>query len=114
MVERLQITVSDFKRVAPDLVRDLQTWWADETQSLDDVVPAAKQHEADDLTRLLPEVDSKCVMKASVVIERHLGIDLPPRMVQRGGYASLDAMIEHLLPQLEALCGDDALEASLH
>ena len=115
MKSTIRITKPEFEALKPALLLDLKNWWDDETQSLDEAVRHKKTSD-EDVWRLLPAIDSKCVMKASVIFEDHLGVDLDPSMVRPGGYPSFEAMLDHLLPQIAAACSvpTAVVSASVH
>src|SRR4051794_24646694 len=55
-----------------------------------------------DLWDGMPAVDSKVVARASRIFKQHLGIDLDLKLIRRGGYSDVEAMINHLEPLMRA------------
>jgi hypothetical protein len=52
----------------------------------------------------LPPVDSKTVCKLSPVVKSAIGHSIDPKWIRKGGYASVDAAISHVLSQIEEHC----------
>lgn len=98
------ITKVAFDTIMTPLVSELRQWWDDETQTLDAAQPPSGYSP---LTAGLPELDSKCAIKASPIIRKWLGMKLKPSHIRRGGYHSFEDFINHLLPQLRNLCPDE-------
>jgi hypothetical protein len=48
------------------------------------------------------DVDSLVVVSLLCTVEPHIGFELPESVVRTGGYKSVDAAVEHLLPRIEA------------
>lgn len=48
------------------------------------------------------DIDSLVVVSLLCTVEPHLGFELPHCVVRTGGYGSVDAAIEHLLPRIES------------
>jgi hypothetical protein len=48
----------------------------------------------------MPEIDSKQVARAAPICEKHLDIEFDIGLVQEGGYPSIDALIDDLVPKL--------------
>jgi acyl carrier protein len=53
---------------------------------------------------VLPDIDSLEIVKFILRIEEIIDIEIPPKVIQRGGYDSCDEMTRHLMPQLRELC----------
>ena len=50
---------------------------------------------------ILPQVDSKTMMKVSGVVKNYLGISLDPKIVKKGGYhLPLEHVVEDLMNSL--------------
>ena len=75
-----------------------------------------EQEEANDLAALAPPpkrpisvmtpiitIDSHRAVRALLEAEKVVGFKIPPRLIQLGGYASLDEMSAHLVSELKAL-----------
>ena len=66
--------------------------------------------DTDVFDHLVP-MDSKLVVsELRPIVKRHLGRIFPLKFVQKGGYESVNATIDHLMPQLREWCpaGDTA------
>jgi hypothetical protein len=48
------------------------------------------------------DIDSLLAVSLLCAVEPHLGFELPETVVRSGGYKSVDAAMEHLLPRIEA------------
>ena len=46
-------------------------------------------------------IDSLSVVEVLCIIDEIVGVEVPQKVVRAGGYASVDAAIEHLLPGIE-------------
>jgi len=94
------ITQSDFDTSEKKLRAALRKWWDDEAQDFDAAVSKTNKV----WQTMMPEIDSKAVVKASPIIKRFLGTPLDPRLIKKGGYASFDDLVKDLLPKLRKLC----------
>ena len=52
---------------------------------------------------VLPVMDSLEIMNFILRIEEIIDMEIPPKVIQRGGYDSCDEMTQHLMPQLREL-----------
>lgn len=93
------ITKRNFDAIESQLREALRKWWEDEAQSFDAAVAGTSA-----VWQGMPEIDSKAVVKASPVIRSFVGVDLDPKMIRKGGYASFDDLAGDLLPKLRAAC----------
>jgi hypothetical protein len=101
------ITKAEFDEIEQALREDLKRWWEDEKADLEaDPMPA--DPEMDPLWEGMPEIDSKSVVKASPIIRQHVGADLDPKLIRKGGYDSFDDLANDLLPRVRATCPDAA------
>lgn len=85
-----------------DLLNDLQVWWDEEVDPADDPF-AASRPSSGTIFDVVPVVDSLGVVKALLTIEEHVGFEVPPSVIKRGGYRTFDEMAEHLIPKVRAL-----------
>ena len=99
------ITKAEFDAVAAELRRDLEGWWEDEKDDLEADLPGTDP-DTDGLWDGIPEIDSKAVVKASPVVRKHIGADLDPSLIRRGGYTSFDDLADDLLQKLRESCPD--------
>ena len=56
---------------------------------------------------VLPDIDSLEIVKFMLRVEEIIDLEIPPKVIQRGGYESSDEMIRHLMPQLRELCAQN-------
>lgn len=99
-----------FDIITNDLIKDLLEWWNEESLSLDSAnTPPASGNLYDGL----PAVDSKAVVRASDVVEKHIGVKLPPRLIRNGGYFSFDDLTKDLIPKLRVLCVEEESKAKV-
>jgi len=52
---------------------------------------------------VLPVIDSLEIVKFMLRIEEIIDMEIPPKVIRRGGYDSCDEMMRHLMPQLREL-----------
>lgn len=86
------------------LKADLEDWWDEETDDWDASVtgqPAKPIPGGLDLWDCMPVVDSKAVARTSHLFEKHLGIPLDVKLIEKGGYPSIETMIHDLVPKME-------------
>lgn len=103
MLNRTQI--SSHEDPTASLREDLLVWWSEEAGDWDALVADKGQAQLPggaDLWNSMPEVDSKAVARSSPLFEKHLGVPLDLKLIRRGGYESIDAMIDDLVPKMEA------------
>lgn len=89
----------EFDSIEPAFRQALTDWWADESQGID--TPPERTAA---IWEGVPEVDSKAVVKASPIVREFIGIELDPFLIRKGGYGSLDDLLDDLLPKLRDLC----------
>jgi len=85
-----------------DLLADLRTWWDGEVDGADDPFARPKPPSGT-LFDALPAIDSLGVVNGLLTIEKHVGFEVPSRIIQRGGYTSFDEMASDLLPKVRNL-----------
>jgi hypothetical protein len=93
------ITRKKFDAIEAELRAELKKWWEDESESFDAAVAGTAS-----VWDGMPEIDSKAVVKASPIIRKFTGADLDPKMIRKGGYSSLDDLVNDLLPKLREAC----------
>jgi hypothetical protein len=54
----------------------------------------------------LPDLDSKTVAKWSATIKKHMGCELDPSLIRRGGYRSFDDFWGEMWKKLRGTCPD--------
>jgi hypothetical protein len=90
---------------ATPLIAELKSWWEGENASFDDAVAGSGTTggaNGSDLWDAMPTIDSKTVATTVPIFERHLGIKLDVKRIKPGGYDNVDAMINHLVPLMQA------------
>lgn len=83
------------------LIGDLRTWWDGEVGEDDpfaDSKPATGT-----IFDVIPAIDSLGAVNGLLTIEKHVGFEVPPRIIRSGGYASFDDMTADLLPKVRAM-----------
>jgi hypothetical protein len=55
-----------------------------------------------DIAKANVDIDSLVVVSLLVSVEPQVGFELPESVVRTGGYKSVDAAVDHLLPRIEA------------
>jgi hypothetical protein len=91
-----------FAAKLPNLIQGLTDWFDEETAAIDgSVVGSAPSGSGGSIISVRPAIDSKRVVDATLITEEVLGIELPPEIIKAGGYESLEAMLDHIVPRLE-------------
>ena len=85
-----------------DLLNDLQNWWDEEVAADDDPFTVPRSTSGT-IFEVIPEVDSLGVINGLLTIEEHVGFEVPPSIIQRGGYRSFEEMTTDLIPKVRAL-----------
>lgn len=85
----------------PGLVAELRNWWEEQVGADDPFAPPKPITET--IYDLQPEIDSLAVVTCLVIIEKHLGFEVSPAVIRRGGYRSFDDMVADLLSKTRAL-----------
>eukprot|EP00438_Fugacium_kawagutii_P035195 Skav231389 [mRNA] locus=scaffold7522:607:6029:+ [translate_table: standard] len=101
----VQVTRADFDAMRGELELALREWWEEESA---DTLPPDCVQRAGGLLNGIPEIDSKAVAKAAPVVEGVIGVTLDPKWIRRGGYGSVDEMVEHLLGRIREACAEEA------
>ena len=89
----------DVDDVRTRLAADLRAEWNREQADWDAQV-AGDDAAGTDLWGAMPTVDSKTVARMSPIFEKHLGRPLDVGLIRRGGYDSIDEVIEVLVPKM--------------
>jgi hypothetical protein len=85
-----------------DLIAKLEAWFEEETASIDGAVSAsAPSGTGGSIIAMLPAIDSKRVVDATVITKKVLGIELPPAIIKPGGYNSCAEMVADIVPKLQ-------------
>ena len=84
------------------LADDLRAWWDGEIGGADDPFADPKPP-LGTIFDVLPVIDSLGVLNGLLTIEKHVGFEVPSRIIRRGGYSSFDDMVSDLLPKLRAM-----------
>jgi acyl carrier protein len=83
------------------LLDDLRSWWDDEVGDGD---PFADPKQASGtIFDVIPTIDSLGAVNGLLTIEKHVGFEVPPRVIRPGGYASFEDMTADLLPKVRAM-----------
>lgn len=84
------------------LTDDLRVWWDSEVGGADDPFADPKRP-SDTIFDVLPAIDSLGVVNGLVTIEKHVGFEVPSRIIRSGGYSSFEDMTSDLLPKVRAM-----------
>jgi hypothetical protein len=85
-----------------ELIAKLKAWFEEETASIDGAVSAsAPSGTGGSIIAMLPAIDSKRVVDATVITKQVLGIELPPAIIKPGGYKSCAEMVADIVPKLQ-------------
>jgi len=82
------MTDQDYSEAA--LADDLRSWWDGEVGCVDD--PFAD-----------PKPPAGTIFDVLPAIEKHVGFEVPSRIIRRGGYSSFEDMTADLLPKVRAM-----------
>jgi len=94
------MTALDYSEAA--LTDDLRTWWDGEVGGVDDPFADPKPPTGT-IFDVLPAIDSLGVVSGLLTIEKHVGFEVPSRVIRRGGYSRFDDMTADLLPKVRAM-----------
>ena len=94
------MTAGDFSEDA--LAEDLRAWWDGEVGDADDPFADPKPPSGT-IFDVLPAIDSLGAVNGLLTIEKHVGFEVPSRIIRRGGYSSFDDMTSDLLPKVRAM-----------
>ena len=94
---------SDLGYSEEELTADLRVWWDDQVTDIEDPFAEPRPLREGTIFEVVPVVDSLGVVTALVTIEKHVKIEVPPKIIKAGGYRSFDEMVAHLLPEIRAL-----------
>ncbi len=82
----------------------LHAWWRQESADWDTAVERTHGvSAAGSLWDDMPMVDSKAIARSSPLFEQHVGVPLDVTLIRKGGYASIDDAINHLVPEMERI-----------
>lgn len=87
------------------LLDDLRSWWDDEVGDADPFADpfADPKLGSGTIFDVIPTIDSLGAVNGLLTIERHVGFEVPPRVIRPGGYVSFDDMTADLLPKVRAM-----------
>lgn len=105
-----------FATKVPELVAELEAWFAEETAVIDgSIETGAPCGDGGSIVGMRPAIDSKRVVDATVITKKVLGIELPPQIIKAGGYGSCAEMIADIVPKLEKVfIGDIKVKPRKH
>ena len=81
---------------------DLREWWDAEVGGADDPFADPKPISGT-IFDVLPAIDSLGDVTGLLTIEKHVGLEVPSRIIRRGGYSSFEDMTSDLLPKVRAM-----------
>lgn len=85
------------------LSADLRAWWDGEVGGEDDPFADPKPAASGTIFDVLPAIDSLGCVNGLLTIEKHVGFEVPSRILRRGGYSSFKDMASDLLPKVRAM-----------
>jgi len=85
-----------------EIIRALESWWGREVETQNQH-PFSSPGKKGTLYELLPTIDSLTMVNALLLVEEHVGFELPACIVKRGGYSSREEMVSHLVPRIRSL-----------
>lgn len=103
---KLNMTAKEFEERKGDLEDLMREWWDEEQSgwSIDKKAKDELKKQAKDIMSSIPVIDSKVAITVSAVVEEILGAEIHPSLIKKGGYSSIDELIEDLLGKLKACC----------
>lgn len=94
-----QTGVSTRSKKKEALERKLRDWWNQRNEDWEaDAEDSSSGGEG--VWNHMPEIDSKEVARAGHITENHLDTEFDPKMIPPGGYNSIDALIDDLVPKM--------------
>ena len=84
------------------LTDDLRAWWDGEVGAVDDPFSEPKSATGT-IFDVIPTIDSLGAVNGLLTIEKHVGFEVPPRIIRPGGYTSFNDMTADLLPKVRAM-----------
>lgn len=84
------------------LADDLRAWWDREVGGADDPFADPKPPSGT-IFDVLPAIDSLGAVSGLLTIEKHVGFEVPSRLIRHGGYSSFEDMASDLLPKVRVM-----------
>ncbi len=101
MLENKTEELAAFDAKKDELIDALSEWYDEEIEAIDaGIEEGVPQGDAGTISSCGPAIDSKRVLDASAVTKKVIGIDVPPKIIRKGGYNDLDDLVSHLVPRL--------------
>ena len=85
------------------LAHDLRAWWDDEVGGGENDPFANPKAPSGTIFDVIPLIDSLGAVTGLITVERHVGFNVPPRVIRPGGYSSFDDFVGDLLPKVRAI-----------
>lgn len=86
-----------------DLIRLLREEWDEQAGGDDPFAEPTPAPQDETIYEVQPVVDSLGVVRILLTVEKHIGFEVPPCIIRRGGYSSFEDMIADLLPKIRTL-----------
>lgn len=83
------------------LEQDLRAWWDDQVG--DDDPFANPKPPTGTIYDVVPTMDSLSAVTGLVIVETHVGFEVPPTTIRRGGYTGVDDVVNDILPKVRVL-----------
>jgi hypothetical protein len=95
--------MSDLAYSEEALSADLRAWWDVEVGGNADPFVDPRPAVTGTIFDVLPAIDSLGCINGLLTIEKHVGFEVPSRLLQSGGYNSFEDMTSDLLPKVRAM-----------
>ena len=90
--------VEKIEQLRLKIVRIIRNWWHQEEESWSEENPGEESE--NDIWSSVPKIDSKTVVKALLEIEEKTNIKVNEEKIKKGGYESIDELLEDLVPKI--------------
>lgn len=95
------------------LLKEMQDWWDTEVGGRsDDPFAEPRPPRGGTIYELVPEINSLGSVSVLIIVEKHVGFEIPPQVIKRGGYCGFDEMASDLLPKIRTLVGKKRRDAA--
>lgn len=103
MEQDIGCTVTKFDAALPLLLADVDHWYETKIKPLAELDNPENEEQASTLYSALPVITSKRILDLSAYCEKHLGVRIPPIIIKKGGYSSLDEAKSDLFGKLRSV-----------
>lgn len=90
-----------FESKRAELIAKLRQWYDEETAPLDpELDTLARKGSGGSVLSGDPGINSKRVLDATFITEEVFGFELPPELIQPGGYDTFEELVSDIVPKL--------------